>query len=108
MNSLSVDTDNMKRTCAFFDSLLNFIHSCYSQAIVADRTVYCSGVLGIDKDSGKLVGGGIENEARKALQNLGKILEAADSSYERIVKTSIFLNDINDFAAVNNVYKECK
>ncbi|XP_044736325.1 rutC family protein UK114 [Chrysoperla carnea] len=78
----------------------------YNQAIVADRTVYVSGCLGVDKDTGKLVGGGIQSEARQALKNLGHVLDAAGSSYEKVVKTSLFLNDINDFSAVNEVYKE--
>lgn len=79
-----------------------------SQAVVLDKTVYVSGVLGLNKDTMKLVEGGAAAEARQALQYLGYILDAADSSYEKIVKTNIFLNDINDFSSVNEVYKECK
>lgn len=80
----------------------------YSQAVVLDRTLYVSGVLGLDKDTMKLVEGGAAAEARQALKSLGHILEAAGSSYEKVVKSTIFLNNIDDFAAVNDVYKDCK
>lgn len=73
-----------------------------------DNTLYVSGVLGLDKGTMKLVEGDVATEARQALTNLGFILQAANSSYEKVVKTTIFLNDINDFPAVNDVYKECK
>lgn len=56
----------------------------------------------------KLVDGGASEEARQALKNLGNILEEAGSSYENVVKSTIFLNNINDFGSVNDVYKECK
>lgn len=62
----------------------------------------------MDKNTNKLVEGGAAAEARQALKNIGYILEAADSSYDNIIKNNIFLNDINDFGAVNEVYKECK
>ncbi|KAK9701578.1 Endoribonuclease L-psp [Popillia japonica] len=78
----------------------------YNQAVALDRTVYFSGVLGLNKDSMKLVDGGAVAEARQALQNLGQLLEAADSSYDKVVKTNIFLTDMNDFSAVNEIYKE--
>ncbi|KAI4472219.1 2-iminobutanoate/2-iminopropanoate deaminase rida [Holotrichia oblita] len=54
----------------------------------------------------KLVDGGAVAEARQALQNLGQLLEAADSSYDKVVKTNIFLTDMNDFSSVNDIYKE--
>ncbi|KAK4877290.1 hypothetical protein RN001_009796 [Aquatica leii] len=78
----------------------------YSQAVVWDRTVYVSGVLGLDKDSMQLVPGGTSAETRQALVNLGYILEAADSGYAKVVKTTILLKNMNDFVAVNEVYKE--
>lgn len=80
---------------------------CFSQAIVWDRTVFVSGVLGMDANTNKLVDGGAPEEARQALKNIGAILDAAGSSYEKVVKTTILLNDIGDFGAVNEVYKEC-
>ncbi|XP_076662145.1 reactive intermediate imine deaminase A homolog UK114 [Halictus rubicundus] len=78
----------------------------YNQAILVDRTVYLSGVLGIDMKTQKLADGGAVAEARQALLNMGQILREAGSSYEKVVKTTVLLNDINDFAGVNAVYKE--
>lgn len=75
--------------------------------MVLDKTIYVSGVLGMDLNM-KLVNGGAAEEARQALKNLGNILQEANSSYENVVKSTIFLNNINDFASVNDVYKECK
>lgn len=78
----------------------------YSTAVVADRTVYVSGCLGFDKDTGKMVAGGVAAEAKQALENLGIVLEAADSGYDRVVKVTVFLNDMADFGAVNEEYKK--
>lgn len=76
----------------------------YNQAIVVDRTVYLSGVLGIDKDTGKLVSGGAVPEAVKALENMQHILAAAGSKVENVIKCTVLLNDIADFASVNQEY----
>ncbi|KAJ8930061.1 hypothetical protein NQ314_017184 [Rhamnusium bicolor] len=78
----------------------------YNQAVVLDTTLYVSGVLGLDKDTMKLVEGDVATEARQALKNLGYILQAGNSAYDKVVKTTIFLSDITDFAAVNEVYTE--
>ncbi|CAG2063061.1 unnamed protein product [Timema podura] len=59
----------------------------YNQAVQVDRTLYLSGVLGLDKNTNKLVTGGIVAEARQALENLGKILNASDSSYENALSS---------------------
>ncbi|XP_017303264.1 rutC family protein C23G10.2, partial [Diaphorina citri] len=75
----------------------------FSQAVQHDNTLYISGVLGIDASSGKMAEG-VENQAKQALTNMGHILKEAGGSYEHVVKTTILLNDINDFATVNNVY----
>lgn len=74
---------------------------------MVNNLVFLSGVLGMDKDTLKLVDGGIKAEAKQALKNIGYILEAAGSSYENVIKNTVMLNDINDFGAVNEVYKEC-
>ncbi|XP_066149281.1 rutC family protein UK114 isoform X2 [Euwallacea fornicatus] len=79
----------------------------YNQAVILDSTVYVSGCLGLDKDTMKLVGGDVRAEARQAFKNLGQILQAAKSSYDKVIKSTIFMSDINDFAAINEVYKEC-
>ncbi|KAJ8924545.1 hypothetical protein NQ315_000693 [Exocentrus adspersus] len=76
-----------------------------SQAVVVDNLVFLSGVLGMDTNM-KLVEGGTAAEARQALKNIGHILEAAGSSYKNVIKNTVMLNDIKDFAAVNEVYKE--
>jgi reactive intermediate/imine deaminase len=76
----------------------------YNQAIVVDRTVYMSGVLGIDKDTGKLVEGGAVPEAVKAFENIRSILTASGSSIDGVIKCTVLLNDINDFAEVNKEY----
>lgn len=76
----------------------------YSVGIKASDFVFCSGQLGLDPASGNLVEGGIEAETRQALNNLSAILEAAGSSLKNVVKTTVFLRDINDFAKMNTVY----
>ncbi|GJQ82736.1 hypothetical protein Trydic_g19745 [Trypoxylus dichotomus] len=78
----------------------------YNQAIVFGDTVYVSGCLGLNKDTMKLVEGGAVAEAKQALISLGHILEAAGSSYANVLKTTIYLDNIADFHAINEVYKE--
>ena len=78
----------------------------YSQAIKAGNTVYLSGALGADPVTGNLVSGGIEAEAKQALINIGSILEAAGLNYNHVVKNTVLLADINDFAVLNKVYGE--
>uniref|UniRef100_A0A6M2DGE7 Putative translation initiation inhibitor n=1 Tax=Xenopsylla cheopis TaxID=163159 RepID=A0A6M2DGE7_XENCH len=78
----------------------------YNQAVLVDRTLYVSGCLGLDKNTMKLVPGGAAAEARQALTNLGHILMAGDSSYDRVVKTTVLLADLADFQAVNEVYAQ--
>jgi 2-iminobutanoate/2-iminopropanoate deaminase len=78
----------------------------YSLGMKAGHFVFCSGQLGLDMQSGNLVEGGVEAETRQALVNLTNILEAAGSSLERVVKTTVFLRDMNDFARMNEIYAE--
>ncbi|HEY0605129.1 MAG TPA: RidA family protein [Herpetosiphonaceae bacterium] len=78
----------------------------YSQAIVAGDLVFCSGQLPMDPSTGQLVTGSIEEQTRRVLDNLSGLLEAAGSSRKHVVKTTIFLADMNDFAAVNATYAE--
>jgi 2-iminobutanoate/2-iminopropanoate deaminase len=75
----------------------------YSQAIAVDGFVFCSGQLGIDPASGELVEG-TEAQTDRALRNLSAVLDAAGLTLADVVKTTIFLADIDDFAAVNAVY----
>jgi 2-iminobutanoate/2-iminopropanoate deaminase len=75
----------------------------YSQAIVAGDYVFCSGQLGLDPASGQLADG-LAAQADRALRNLGAVLDAAGCSYADIVKTTVFLADMADFGALNEVY----
>ncbi|XP_065843068.1 2-iminobutanoate/2-iminopropanoate deaminase-like [Oscarella lobularis] len=78
----------------------------YNQAIVVDKTVYVSGQLGLDPDSGDFPGSDVECQTKQALINMGHILEAANSSFDKVVKTTVLLADINDYAKVNEIYAE--
>jgi 2-iminobutanoate/2-iminopropanoate deaminase len=75
----------------------------YSQAIAIDGLVFCSGQLGLDPATGVLVEG-VEAQAERSMQNLTAVLEAAGLAMADVVKTTIFLADMGDFAAVNTVY----
>ena len=75
----------------------------YSQGIAAGDLVFCSGQLGLDPATGVLANG-VEAQAQRALQNLAAVLDAAGCSFGDVVKTTIFLADIGDFAAVNAIY----
>lgn len=75
----------------------------YSQAIVSGGTVYCSGQIGLDPATGELANG-LEAQAERALRNLTAVLDAAGVTLADVVKTTIFLTDMGDFAAVNAIY----
>lgn len=77
----------------------------YSQAIVAGGFVFCSGQIALDPATGELVGASdVRSQARRAMDNLRGVLEAAGSSFDHVVRTTIYLADMGDFAAVNEVY----
>jgi 2-iminobutanoate/2-iminopropanoate deaminase len=76
----------------------------YSQAIRANGHVFVSGMIALDPQSGELVGSDAAAQADQALKNLGAVLAAAHMTYANVVKTTVFLLDMNDFAAVNAVY----
>ena len=81
----------------------------YSQAIKANGLVFISGQVPIDPATGDLVSGGIQEQAERVLNNLTAILAAAGSSWEKVVKTTVFLKSMGDFAQMNEVYaKFCK
>ena len=77
----------------------------YSMAIEAGDFVFISGQIPLDSDTGKLVSGDIAAQARQSLANLKSILDAAGLGFDDVVKTTIFLTSMGDFAAVNDVYK---
>lgn len=78
----------------------------YSQAVVVDRTMYIAGQVGLNPATGQLVDGGVLEQTKQALVNMGEILKAAGCDYKNVVKTTVLLTDINDFAGVNDVYKQ--
>ena len=78
----------------------------YSQAIVEQGWVFCSGQIGLDPKSGAVVAGGVEAETRRALENLREVLGEAGLGLHDIVKTTIFLADLGDFDVVNRIYGE--
>ena len=76
----------------------------YSQAIVAGGMVYCAGQIPLDPATGNIVSGGIAQQTEQVLKNLRAVLKAAGSDLDRAVKTTVFLKDMNDFGAMNDVY----
>jgi 2-iminobutanoate/2-iminopropanoate deaminase len=78
----------------------------YSQAIEAGGFVFCSGQIPLDPKSMAVIEGGIEEQTRQVLKNMAAILEAAGISLDQAVKCTVFLQDMNDFAAMNKVYAE--
>ncbi len=79
----------------------------YSQAVEANGFVFISGQIPIDPASGNIVEGGIEEQTRQVLKNIEAVLIAADCSFEKVVKTTCYLKDMESFAAFNEVYAEC-
>ena len=78
----------------------------YSQAVKAGGFVFCSGQIPLDPATGELVGGGVETQTRRVMENLKAVLEAAGSSLDNVVKTTVFLKDMNSFAKMNEAYGE--
>lgn len=76
----------------------------YSQAVRAADFVFASGQIPIDPQTGEFVAGGVAEQTQQVLKNLSALLEAAGTGLERVVKTTVFLADMNDFAAMNEVY----
>ena len=78
----------------------------YSQALVAGGFVFCSGQIPIDPATNSISAATVEEQTRQSIKNLSAVLEAAGSSLSKVVKTTVFIKDMNDFAAVNGVYAE--
>lgn len=76
----------------------------YSHATLAGDMLYCSGFIAIDPQNGELIGADAAAQADRTLQNLTAVLKAANMTFESVLKTTIYLTDMNDFAAVNTVY----
>lgn len=79
----------------------------YSQAVKAGGFLFCSGQIPLDPVSGEMVSGTIEEETERVMKNLQGVLEAAGTSFDHVVKTTIYLTDMADFPAVNQVYGAC-
>jgi len=78
----------------------------YSQAIRTSTLVFSAGQIGLNPTTGEIVEGGITAQTRQVLTNLQNVLQAGNSSLDQVVKTTVYLKDINDFAAMNAVYGE--
>ncbi len=76
----------------------------YSQAVRAGQFVFCSGQIGIDPATGKLIGADIESQTRQVMQNLRRVLTAARLDLNHVAKTTIFLVNLEDFSSVNEIY----
>ncbi|MHB8733233.1 MAG: RidA family protein [bacterium] len=76
----------------------------YSQAVVAGGFVYAAGQLALDPHTGQLVPGDVRIQTKRVMENIKAILESAGSSLANVVKTTVFLRDLNDFSAMNEIY----
>lgn len=76
----------------------------YSQAIIANGFIFCSGQIPLDPATKEIIAGDITVQTERVMQNIGKLLEAAGATYANAVKTTVFLHSMDDFAAMNAVY----
>ena len=76
----------------------------YSQAVLTGQTLYVSGQIAVNPENGQVVMSDIKEETKQVMENLGAILQAADMNFSNLVKCTIFLADMNDFAEMNEVY----
>lgn len=78
----------------------------YSQAVRVGQLVFCSGQIALVPDTGAMLDGDVEAQTRQVMANLGAVLEAAGTGFNNVVKTTIYLTDLNDFTKVNAIYAE--
>ncbi len=76
----------------------------YNQAILVNNTLYASGQIAINPATNELISGNIKQETKQVMENLGAVLDAAGMHFSNVVKCSIFISDMNDFTAINNIY----
>ncbi len=76
----------------------------YSQATVHNNMVYCSGQIALDPDTNEIIEGGVKDQTRQVMENLGKVLEEAGSGFDKVLRCTIFLDNMDDFPVVNEVY----
>lgn len=79
----------------------------YSQAVIHGNTLYVSGQIAIDQTSGNIIQDSIESETEQVMINIGHILKEAGSDFSKVIKCSIFVKDMNNFAKVNAIYGKC-
>ena len=78
----------------------------YSQAVLVNGILFTSGVIPIDPETNTLVEGDVTVQARQAIGNLKNLIEASGSSMDKVVKTTVFIKDMNDFGKINDIYKD--
>lgn len=78
----------------------------YSQAVLVNGMLFTSGVIPIDPETNTLVEGDVTVQARQAIGNLKNLIEASGSSMDKVVKTTVFIKDMNDFGKINDIYKD--
>ena len=76
----------------------------YSQAVVHNDVLYCSGQIGLDPGTMEFAGDDVETQARQVMENLKAVLEEAGSGFDKVIKCGIYLDDMDNFAAVNEIY----
>lgn len=76
----------------------------YSQAVVHDDVVYCSGQIGLDPETNEFVGDDVASQAKQVMENLQAVLEEAGSNFDKVIKCGIYLDDMNNFGTVNEIY----
>ncbi|HLR25271.1 MAG TPA: RidA family protein [Fodinibius sp.] len=76
----------------------------YSQAVVHNDVLYCSGQIGLDPETMEFAGDDVETQAKQVMENLKAVLEEAGSGFDKVIKCGIYLDDMDNFAAVNEIY----
>lgn len=76
----------------------------YSQAVVHDDVVYCSGQIGLDPETNEFVGNDVSSQAKQVMKNLQAVLEEAGSNFDKVIKCGIYLDDMDNFGIVNEIY----
>ena len=99
---MGTETNNMKKVISTINAPAAI--GPYSQAILNNNTLYCSGQIAINPTTGNLVMDNITAETTQVMENILAVLTAADMDFSNVVKCSIFLKDMNDYAAINEVY----
>ena len=99
---LGTETNNMKKVISTTNAPAAI--GPYSQAILSNNTLYCSGQIAINPTTGNLVMDNITAETNQVIQNILAVLTSADMDFSNVVKCSIFMKDMNDYAAINEVY----